>query len=164
MSDAQKVKTFTEESTGNICPTRPTLMTKESVSFIIRMVFSEMSELACTVARNEQERDAILNNAMETMDPCTKFLTDDKTEEEVIGEQFDALVDSWYYSLNIASKHGVNLSSIFDIVHNANMAKRDPETGTFLRRESDGKVLKPVGWKSPDITQEIVRQKEHGPF
>lgn len=38
-------------------------------------------------------------------------------------------VDIYYYSLNCAAKKGVNLSSIFGIVHAANMAKRDPATG-----------------------------------
>ena len=27
------------------------------------------------------------------------------------------------------------------------MAKRDPATGTFLKRPSDGKIIKPKGWK-----------------
>jgi hypothetical protein len=64
----------------------------------------------------------------------------------VIAEQADALVDIYYYSLNCASKKGVNLSSIFGIVHAANMAKRDPATGQFLRR-ADGKIIKPEGWQ-----------------
>ena len=60
--------------------------------------------------------------------------------------QADALVDVYYYSLNAAAKKGVNLSSIFSIVHAANMAKRDPATGQFLKRE-DGKIIKPKGWQ-----------------
>lgn len=60
--------------------------------------------------------------------------------------QADALVDVYYYSLNAAAKKGVNLSSIFSIVHSANMAKRDPKTGVFLKR-ADGKIIKPEGWQ-----------------
>ena len=34
------------------------------------------------------------------------------------------------------------------------MAKVDPATGKVTKRE-DGKVLKPAGWKSPDIAGAI---------
>lgn len=80
---------------------------------------------------------------------------------KVIGEQGDALVDSYYYSLNAAAKKGINLSKIFYLVHKANMDKRDPITKKFIKRE-DGKIIKPIGWKEPNITEEIERQtKEH---
>ena len=50
------------------------------------------------------------------------------------------------------------MSKIFDVVHAANMAKRDPTTGKFIRREDDGKIIKPAGWQPPDVTAEIKRQ------
>ena len=53
------------------------------------------------------------------------------------------LVDSYYYSLKCCCKKGINLSNIFEVVHKANMDKRDPLTGKFLKRE-DGKIIKPV--------------------
>ena len=80
---------------------------------------------------------------------------------ELIAEQSDAFVDIWYYSLNCMAKQGVNLSKIFDLVHNANMAKRDPLTGKFIKRE-DGKIIKPKGWKAPDVKAEIEKQMNHG--
>ncbi len=159
MSDAQLVKEFTEESSGIPCPMVPTTMNRSSVAFIIRMILSELDELACTVTSNEEERDALLHEAMYTRDRCTTYQY--ANGAELAGAQFDALVDAWYYSLNCAAKHGANLSSIFNVVHQANMAKRDPATGKFTRR-SDGKVIKPVGWQSPDITGEIQRQMDEG--
>lgn len=77
-------------------------------------------------------------------------------------DQADALVDVYYYSQNAACKKGMNLSSVFNLVHGANMAKRDPSTGHFIRRESDGKVLKPKGWKPPDVEAELMRQAAEG--
>lgn len=68
-------------------------------------------------------------------------------------------MDLWYYGLNAFAKKSVNLSAIFDTVHNANMAKRDPTTGKFIHRE-DGKIIKPEGWQPPDIVAEIKRQRE----
>ena len=88
---------------------------------------------------------------------------DGSDETEMVANQADALVDIRYYSLNAAAKKGVNLSSLFDIVQAANMAKKDPVTGTFLKRE-DGKIIKPQGWTLPDVAKEISRQKEHGAF
>jgi energy-coupling factor transport system permease protein len=79
-----------------------------------------------------------------------------------MADQYDAFVDIWYYSLNTSAKHGANLSKIFDVVHQANMAKRDPVTGKFIRREQDGKVMKPVGWQSPNIVAEIISQIKNG--
>ena len=61
------------------------------------------------------------------------------------------MVDIWYYSLNAAAKKGIDLSKIFEEVHAANMAKKDPTTGKFIIRESDGKIIKPDGWKEPNI-------------
>jgi predicted HAD superfamily Cof-like phosphohydrolase len=39
-------------------------------------------------------------------------------------------------------------------VMNTNFAKIDKKTGKVRKRE-DGKVLKPVGWKAPELTQFI---------
>lgn len=77
------------------------------------------------------------------------------------GEQVDAIVDSYYYSLNAAAKCGMNASSVFNLVHGANMAKRDPESGKFLKR-ADGKIIKPKGWTAPDVRKELQRQIDNG--
>lgn len=161
-SNAEAVHTFTRE-TGNPCPDTPQAMSRESVMFITRMVISELDELVCTVTETPEERDQFLQQALDSRDPCKDIGKEYyPTDDDLIAGQFDALVDAWYYSLNVAAKHGVNMSKIFDLVHGANMAKRDPETGKFLRRETDGKIIKPKGWKSPDITAEIARQKGEG--
>ena len=159
-SNADAVREFTEGASGKACPTTPKPMDRENVRFIIRMVMSELCELACTVTENPEQRDKLLHDALDTRDVCSNF--NYPTRTNLIGAQFDALVDAWYYSLNIAARHGVNMSRIFDVVHQANMNKRDPTTGKFLRRESDGKVIKPEGWKSPDIDGEIERQDNDG--
>jgi predicted HAD superfamily Cof-like phosphohydrolase len=121
---------------------------------------SELDELACTVSDNEQDKDKLMEEALITRDKCSRFYDNqfEVVKDDQIADQYDALVDIWYYSLNISAKHGANLSKIFDRVHEANLKKRDPKTGEYIRRESDGKVMKPVGWKSPDITEEISKQ------
>jgi predicted HAD superfamily Cof-like phosphohydrolase len=166
LSNAEAVKVFTVES-GHPCPDKPVAMSREQVMFITRMIMSELDELVCTVSNSAEERDMLMLKALENRDKCSDYglVTPDgpDAQDELIANQFDALVDAWYYSLNIAAKHGVNMSAIFDVVHNANMAKRDPSTGLFLRRD-DGKIIKPAGWKAPNITAEISRQRLQGSF
>ena len=157
MSDYDKVKQFTVES-GYTCPDTPQLMNRKEVEFLVKMVLSEMQELVDTVTSSHDESVAFMHNCV-GVDPSKRSDTP-KSEAELIAEQADAAVDSHIYMLNAFCKKGVNLSKIFDLVHESNMAKRDPKTGKFIRRESDGKILKPDGWKAPDITAEIVRQRQ----
>lgn len=87
----------------------------------------------------------------------------EELEEAVdIYDQADALVDAIYYICDTAVRHGINLDPLFAIVHNANMQK--VVNGKVIRRESDGKVMKPEGWKDPSekIQQEVDRQVAEG--
>lgn len=160
MDHANKVKQFTEESMGIECPKYPQSMNKEEVKFIIRMVFSEMFELAQTVNTTKEESVSFLQSCLDTIDYSRNVKFENDTELKA--QQFDSFVDAWYYMLNAAAKKGVNLCRIFDVVHNANMAKKFPD-GTFHRRD-DGKVIKPENWKEPDIIGEIAYQEKEGAF
>ena len=158
MSDADLVKKFTEE-TGNVIPATPQLMSREEVFFLIKMMLDELCELSATVAEPGESKYIMVGFIKDSKD-IPKVTGSDI---HIIAEQGDALVDCYYYSLNAASKKGINLSKIFRVVHGANMAKRDPVSGTFLRRD-DGKIIKPDGWKAPDIDAEIIRQMKFGSF
>lgn len=130
--------------------------------FISKMILDEVMELVATVAGPEEAKTALKSMITESKDiPLTKYSDDEQGRISKIADQSDALVDIEYYMLNCACKKGVNLSSLFGVVHAANMAKRDPATQKFLKRE-DGKIIKPVGWKAPDIDAEIARQCKNG--
>lgn len=159
-SDAILVKEFTEASGFDI-PKEPKKMTKEEVHFIVKMVIDEMMELMATVESPVEYKMNMVRMIVQAKEVTRDFAN--MSDDEIIAEQHDAFVDSWYYSLNSASKNGVNLSKIFTLVHDANMAKRDVESGRFLKRE-DGKIIKPVGWVEPNIVHEIQRQRETGAF
>lgn len=161
-SNSSDVKEFTEGYSGKSCPEKPIPMNRDDVMFLTRMIFSEIDEFAATVCPTEEDKEDFLQEAMNSRDKCKKLSKEYSTEIDLIGSQADALVDSWYYSLNIAAKHGMNLSKLFDVIHTANMNKRDPETGKFIRRESDGKVIKPKGWQPPNIDEEIKKQLQFG--
>lgn len=161
-SEAHKVKTFTEESTQTPCPAIPQSLNQRDVFHLLRMVMSELTELAATVTNNKQECLDFLQNALQQCDFCEMFQDQFHDENEKTAAQADACVDTWYYILNWFAKHGINLSRIFDLVHEANMNKRDPMSKKFLRRQPDGKILKPHNWTPPDITKEIIHQKKNG--
>lgn len=150
------VRDFTEQSMGIKLPKTPTKMSRDEVKFIVRMVISEMMELCTTVTSTVQEALDLFDECVETTDKPKPFNPDSKSDAEIMAEQYDSFVDAWYYMLNTAVKKGVDLDEIFKVVHRANMAKRFPD-GKFHRRE-DGKVMKPDGWKEPDIVGEIKRQ------
>lgn len=159
MSDAKLVYEFTKESGASICD-KPTPMTKDEVYFLIKMMLDEIMELGATVA---DPLEVKFNMCKMIINSKNLQHINNVSQEKLIAEQADALVDCYYYSLNAAAKKGINLSDIFKIVHQANMNKRDPITGKFIKRE-DGKIIKPDGWKEPDIVEEIKKQIIYDPF
>ena len=83
-------------------------------------------------------------------------------------EEFDELVESMYNGdmsgiakeltdliyvvLGTSIVYGIDLAPIFNVVHESNMKKIGGS------RRFDGKVLKPEGWRAPDINQLLIEQ------
>lgn len=67
-------------------------------------------------------------------------------------EQLDALVDILVVTLGAIRAAGWDGEAAWKEVMDTNFAKVDPETGKVRKRE-DGKVLKPEGWKAPELAQ-----------
>ena len=67
-------------------------------------------------------------------------------------EQLDALIDILVVTIGAIRAGGFNGEGAWKEVMDTNFAKIDPETGKVRKRE-DGKVLKPEGWKAPELTQ-----------
>lgn len=153
-SDYEHVKEFTE-GTGHECPSIPQAMTKDQVLFLSKMIIDEVMEFTATVCGPEESKQALKGFIDQSKDiPQGEY---EQGSVEQIAEQLDGLIDIYYYSLNAACKVGQDVSAAFKVVHAANMAKRDPETGKFIKRE-DGKILKPSSWLPPQIQKEIERQ------
>lgn len=72
-------------------------------------------------------------------------------------ELADGLLDMLYVLIGTALEFGVPLGPCWLEVHASNMAKVGPDGQ--LRRRSDGKVLKPDGWRPPDVRRVL---REHG--
>ena len=67
-------------------------------------------------------------------------------------EQLDALVDILVVTMGAISAGGFDGEGAWKEVMDTNFAKIDPDTGKVRKRE-DGKVLKPEGWKAPELAQ-----------
>lgn len=156
-SDYDKVRDFTIQA-GQQVTDEPTPMNRDETIFLLRMALSELQELALTVTDSVEESVELLKSCVGTIDKSQheKLTTDD----EIIAAQADSIVDLWYYGLNAFAKKSVDISKIFNTVHDANMAKRDPTTKKFIHRE-DGKIIKPEGWTAPNIVEEVAKQRTH---
>lgn len=64
----------------------------------------------------------------------------------------DSIVDMIYVLLGMAVQFGIDVRPVWDAVHAANMAKVGGEV------RSDGKRMKPDGWKPPDVAGILARQ------
>lgn len=61
----------------------------------------------------------------------------------------DALADIVYVCYGTAAAYGVDLDAVVREVHASNMRKLWPHRGPVL--DEAGKVLKPPGWRSPNV-------------
>lgn len=84
-----------------------------------------------------------------------------KTDVERLVGQVDALTDGLYFIMGSFNENGIKPTPTFDIVQGANMAKLGAD-GKPIRRESDGKIMKPEGWVAPEpqLEAEVLRQIE----
>ena len=82
----------------------------------------------------------------------------DELEEAILDndkvEQLDALIDILVVTMGAIRAAGWDGEAAWKEVMNTNFAKINPETGKVIKRE-DGKVLKPEGWKAPELAQFI---------
>ena len=69
-------------------------------------------------------------------------------------EQLDALVDILVVTMGAIRAAGWDGEAAWKEVMDTNFAKIDATTGKVIKR-GDGKVLKPVGWRAPELSQFI---------
>ena len=65
-------------------------------------------------------------------------------------ETLDALIDILVVTIGAIHSAGFDAEGAWKEVMMTNFAKVDSETGMVRKRE-DGKVLKPLGWKAPEL-------------
>lgn len=162
---SEAVREFTEARLGRSVPATPVVLSKNAVRKYLGLCMSEMVELARTVTDSNAEALELVRSCL-GMD-AARIEPTFNTEVEIIASQADAMVDLEYYSRDIANEHGINLDTVFDEVHDANMLKKFPD-GTFHTAEiSPGifKVIKPPGWIElgvPDVDKVIIGAMSDG--
>lgn len=70
-------------------------------------------------------------------------------------EILDALIDIMVVTVGAINSMGANGEAAWNEVMRTNFAKVDSTTGKVNKR-SDGKVLKPEGWKEPNLKPFII--------
>jgi len=68
----------------------------------------------------------------------------------------DALVDLVYVAIGTAIFHGFDFDRAWDIVHATNMTKVKAKSETESKRNSIYDIVKPEGWKKPDLSSLIL--------
>lgn len=126
----------------------PGIPDRDRVELRISLIEEEVNkELIAALHRVRQVSDVIRNSDVDTV-------VNWKTKSLV--EIADGIADSIYVLIGTALEFGIPLDDVWDKVQESNMDKVDPATGKVRKRE-DGKVLKPEGWKPPDIAEVITR-------
>ena len=75
----------------------------------------------------------------------------------------DGAIDLIYVAMGILHSLGLPAEECWHAVHSSNLSKRQPD-GTVHRR-LDGKILKPISFRAPDIKTVIINALRHGgPF
>jgi predicted HAD superfamily Cof-like phosphohydrolase len=64
----------------------------------------------------------------------------------------DGIVDSIVVLLGTAITYGIDIRPVWDEVHRTNIAKKDGPI------REDGKKMKPLGWKKPEIEKILISQ------
>ncbi len=72
-------------------------------------------------------------------------------------ETLDALIDILVVTIGAIHSLGADAEGAWKEVMNTNFAKIDSESGKVRKRE-DGKVLKPLGWKGPELAQFLKKE------
>lgn len=104
---------------------------------------------ACDQPASEANYKMYLDLIREETDELEEAIQDnDKVE------QLDALVDILVVTMGAIRAAGWDGEGAWKEVMDTNFAKIDPDTGKVIKRE-DGKVLKPEGWKAPELAQFI---------
>ena len=101
-----------------------------------------------TDGKPDEEQYALYRNliAEEVQELNEAVASDDRVE------QLDALIDILVVTIGAIHSMGANAEGAWNEVLKTNLSKIDEATGKVIKRE-DGKVLKPEGWKPPNLVE-----------
>ena len=117
--------------------------------FSDQRVFMEACDQTTNRIKNEKQYALYRDLIKEEVEELNAAI---KENDEV--EQLDALIDILVVTIGAIHSMGADAEGAWQEVFKTNLAKIDVNTGKVIKRE-DGKVLKPVGWKPPNLLPHI---------
>ncbi len=131
----------------------PGIPTDATMRFRVRLVAEEFVEMLDSVFGNQSGDGGVECMELESIQDAIRSLVDNGRINIDLPEFIDALGDLKVVIEGAFVACGVDSRPIQLAIHHANMAKKDGP-----KRESDGKRLKPPGWKPADIEGELRKQ------
>lgn len=146
------VREFHTAVVGHTLPERPEIPPEAILRRQLRLITEEYLELMEAAYDKAQISDARQNLLVARQ--RLEEMVDRDCLHVNFPEMLDATIDLDYVVEGLRAWCGIRSRPAWALVHAANMAKAGGP-----KRESDGKMLKPPGWKPPDLAAEIERQK-----
>ena len=124
----------------------------------------ELVEFVRASSHSEEEFQQAIRDLHQALDISADKVSQKISAKSTLVGQVDALIDTLYFTYGSFVLMGVDPERIFEIVHQANMAKIFPD-GKAQFDPVTHKILKPEDWEEkhapePAIKKEIERQKK----
>lgn len=144
---------FNEAARGDL-PHTPTTLTLEQTKLCLRLILEEAFE---TFEACFHENSAVLKRMRDHKNAVQFTLAHEATAADLQqnnADLLDGLCDTTVVVMGMAAMAGLPFNEGMDEVNRSNLAKIDPETGKCIK-DAGGKILKPSGWKKPDLAAVI---------
>lgn len=86
-----------------------------------------------------------------------RSLEDTEAIAAELAEVADGAADLIWVAIGLLISMGIPVHAVWDEVAKSNLLKINPQTG-IVEKRADGKVMKPAGWKPPQIGALIERK------
>jgi predicted HAD superfamily Cof-like phosphohydrolase len=129
-------------------PQNPGITDSQCATLRARMLLEECTETMVALIGHEATERMMIRRMREVE---IGLNTVDQSAEDLA----DGLADVMVIVLGTAVAAGIDLEPVFNEVMDAN----DSKCGLGARVRADGKLLKPIDWRGPDIAGVLARQK-----
>ena len=119
----------------------------------------ELVEFVRASSHSEEEFQQAIRDLHQALDISADKVSQKIPAESTLVGQVDALIDTLYFTYGSFVLMGVDPERIFEIVHQANMAKIFPD-GKAQFDPVTHKILKPEGWEEKHAPEPAIK-KEH---
>jgi energy-coupling factor transport system permease protein len=141
----EQVREFHREVIGQESPQGPQMPAETKLRAML--ILEEAMETAAALCGADQLPGLVteqMRRVLESAARSRKVLPD-------LAEAVDGCCDLLYVTYGTLDRMGLDTEPFFDEVHRANMEKRDPIGAQRSSCSPVEKVLKPEGWRPPDV-------------